>query len=321
MENLNFSPPLTKGEIFIVDGGFSTQLSNYVPGVDDDPLWTARSVVTNPEAVQQTHLDFIKAGARVILTNSYQISNQGFQKYLDLDAKSTTDAIHSSVKMAKCAVKKSGKLESEILVGGSVGPFGACQHDGSEYTGAYMEHMSREELVSWHLPRVCALIEGGVDFIAAETMPSWREALSVLDCVSSAGGFTPIWLSFTLKDENLLPTGEPLQDAIKHVRRHELFSKGRVFAVGINCCHPSLVSGAIDNIRRITKTLPVIVYPNSGETWNGSSRKWEGVGEDWDLYIEVWLKKGVVAIGGCCRTRSDTINKIRLSVAKAILNT
>lgn len=153
MENLNFSFPLKRSEILIVDGGFSTQLSDYVPGVDDDPLWTARSVVTNPEAVQQTHSDFLEAGARVILTNSYQISCQGFNKYLDLDVKSTTDAIQSSVKLAKCAVNKSGKQGNGILIGGSVGPFGACQHDGSEYTGAYMDHMSREELVSWHLPR------------------------------------------------------------------------------------------------------------------------------------------------------------------------
>jgi len=30
------------------------------------------------------------------------------------------------------------------MVAGSVGPYGACQHDGSEYTGNYVDHMTVE---------------------------------------------------------------------------------------------------------------------------------------------------------------------------------
>ena len=34
--------PLDQDRFYVLDGGFSTQLSKYVSGVDQDPLWTAR---------------------------------------------------------------------------------------------------------------------------------------------------------------------------------------------------------------------------------------------------------------------------------------
>ena len=34
--------------------------------------------------------------------------------------------------------------DREILIAGSVGPYGACLHDGSEYTGDYVDHMTKE---------------------------------------------------------------------------------------------------------------------------------------------------------------------------------
>ena len=58
------------------------------------------------------------------------------------------------------------------LIAGSVGPYGACQHDGSEYHGNYVDHMSSEELVKWHRPRVARLLEAGADILACETLPA-----------------------------------------------------------------------------------------------------------------------------------------------------
>ncbi|KAK3708380.1 hypothetical protein QZH41_016639, partial [Actinostola sp. cb2023] len=58
------------------------------------------------------------------------------------------------------------------IVAGSVGPFGACLYDGSEYTGRYIDHMSVEELKTWHRPRMAALVDAGVDLLALETIPA-----------------------------------------------------------------------------------------------------------------------------------------------------
>lgn len=67
-----------------------------------------------------------------------------------------------------------------MLVAGSVGPYGACQHDGSEYTGAHLSDMTEEQLMEWHRPRLQQLIAAGVHLIAVETLPALKEARAVL---------------------------------------------------------------------------------------------------------------------------------------------
>ena len=65
------------------------------------------------------------------------------------------------------------------LIAGSVGSYGACLHDSSEYTGKYVDYVSKEEMRSWHLPRIKALLETGVDILACETIPAqviWVQA-------------------------------------------------------------------------------------------------------------------------------------------------
>ena len=157
--------PLSPGRYYVLDGGFSTQLSRYVEGVDQDPLWTARSLVENKEAVVRVHRDFLSAGADIILTSSYQASKELLKAELGLTRAETHRHIVSSAELAWQAVHETGGVPGHNLVGGSVGPYGACLHDGSEYTGSYLKGenaVRREELMEWHRDRVEALQEGGV---------------------------------------------------------------------------------------------------------------------------------------------------------------
>ena len=59
--NPNVKPPLKPGQLYLVDGGFSTQLSKYLGSetVDGDPLWTARSLIDSPDTVCRVHRDFL----------------------------------------------------------------------------------------------------------------------------------------------------------------------------------------------------------------------------------------------------------------------
>lgn len=47
----------------------------------------------------------------------------------------------------------------------------------------------------------------------------------------------------------------------------------RVGAVGVNCTAPRLVHGLILSIRKVT-SKPVVVYPNSGETYVAETKEW-----------------------------------------------
>lgn len=55
---------------------------------------------------------------------------------------------------------------------GSIGPYGAHLHDGSEYTGNYIDVVTKEEIKKWHRVRLNAVTEAGVDALAIETIPS-----------------------------------------------------------------------------------------------------------------------------------------------------
>jgi homocysteine S-methyltransferase len=87
-------------DVVVVDGGFSTQLSKHVGPVDGDPLWSARFNYTNPEAIVRTHMDFLEAGADLILTNTYQASVEGFSEHLSLTHDESVELIKTTVKLA-----------------------------------------------------------------------------------------------------------------------------------------------------------------------------------------------------------------------------
>lgn len=115
-------------------------------------------------------------------------------QHLEVDQGQALSLISESVSIAKrararfLADKTSG--EGVPLVAGSVGPYGACLHDRSEYTGDYMDHMTREELKAWHRPRVAALLGAGVDLLAVETIPAKVSAVVWLPDVLIKGAIS-----------------------------------------------------------------------------------------------------------------------------------
>ena len=147
--NTLLSFKLASRKVIVIDGGFSTQLTEHVGAkLDKDPLWTSRFNATNPAAVLETHLDYLKAGADCILTNTYQASIEGYMDFLDLNEDESLKLIRASVELARRARTRylAEKLENKShkipWVVGSIGPYGAHLHDGSEYTGAYADHAS-----------------------------------------------------------------------------------------------------------------------------------------------------------------------------------
>ena len=318
---VRWTRPFVEDQYYVLDGGLSTQLSKYVQGVDEDPLWTARSLVKDEASLVKAHRDFLSKGARIILTNSYQISTDSFKLHLGSNERETYSHIVNSARLAWKAVKEEGCIPGHVLVGGSVGPYGACQHDGSEYTGAYLMGdcaLSHEELVDWHKNRIEALEEGGVSFIAIETMPASREALAAMDCVIQ-NGMLSAWVSFTLKDGCSLAGGETVEDAVKAVMKHELTKQGKLLAVGFNCSAPKFITEALTSARKVAGKVPFVVYPNSGESWSGTERGWSGEGQDWLQMVSKWVKLGAIVVGGCCRVGAETLPKIEQHIIQGII--
>ena len=64
---------IADGELVIIDGGTGTQLQ--AEGVPmDDVAWSARANLEHPDVVQRVHEEYIRAGAEVIIANTYAAS-------------------------------------------------------------------------------------------------------------------------------------------------------------------------------------------------------------------------------------------------------
>ncbi|KAG6460761.1 hypothetical protein O3G_MSEX012191 [Manduca sexta] len=307
--------------VAVLDGGLSSQLSVHVgTTADGDPLWSAKFLQTHPEAVVNTHLDFMRAGSDIVETNTYQASVGGFVKHLGLTPERGFELIKTAVGLAKKARDKyleecieNGSKIRTPLIAGSVGPFGAHLNDGSEYSGNYADKTPEEIMREWHTPRIKALVEAGVDIIALETIPCEKEAQVLVEMLKQYPDMKA-WLSFSCKDGTSLANGENFQQVAKQCWDS---NPKQLLGIGVNCCSPLIVAELFNGINddRKESPIPLITYPNSGEKYNpelGWVHKDQCV--PMDRFVELWLDMGVRYIGGCCRTYASDIAKIRTQV-------
>ena len=194
------------------------------------------------------------------------------------------------------------------IVAASVGPYGAAQHDGSEYTGAYS--VSDQALGEFHASRLRLLDESGADVLAVETIPNFREAQILCDLLDDVS--TPAWIAFACRDENEMSDGSQVWAAAALFAEHSA-----VRAVGINCTPPQFILPLIAEVHSAAPDKAIVVYPNSGETFHSASNSWSGTACDLDRDFNVsdWAAAGAKLIGGCCRTGPADIRAIRNRLA------
>ncbi|MCP3028450.1 homocysteine S-methyltransferase [Halobacillus sp. A5] len=297
---------LDRHSVLILDGALATELEAY--GCDlDDPLWSARVLLEQPELITRVHYAYFKAGADCAITASYQATVEGFAQR-GIQEKEAIELIKKTVELARQArddfwQEEAGVNRPKPIVAASVGPYGAYLADGSEYVGNY--GVSDKELLEFHLPRVSALVEAGADVLAFETLPFFQEA-KVLASLLEKFADTYAWLSFTLKDGESISDGTPLRECAKIFNAHP-----QIAAAGVNCAPIDEAANAMRVLRRYTDK-PLIMYPNSGETYDADTNSWHGQ-EDcvrFDRQSEIWYEAGARLVGGCCRTTPDHIKAI-----------
>jgi len=250
----------------ILDGGLSNVLEDLGCDLNND-LWVANLLNTNPEAIIKTHLAYLEAGAQIISTSSYQATIPGFMK-LGFTAFKSEALILKSVELANIALQrfsKKNKSQFKPLIAASIGPYGAYLADGSEYRGNY--NISDEALTSFHEKRIKLLDKSNCDLLAFETIPSFQEIKVLSEILYTTK--TPAWISFSCKDENHINDGTSIKESAAFLKDHP-----NVFAIGANCTAPKYISSLITALKSATGNKKIIVYPNSGESYNAKSKTW-----------------------------------------------
>jgi homocysteine S-methyltransferase len=277
--------------VLITDGGLATELEARGHDLSDD-LWSARLLVDAPEEIVAVHCAFFRAGASIATTASYQASFDGFAER----GISRNDAVRLLRRSVELAMDARDQVGGQRWVAASVGPYGAALANGEEYVGRY--GLSVAQLADWHRPRLEILADARADVLALETVPDIDEAEALVGLVHELG--VPSWLSYTIAGATTR-AGQPLADAFAVAA-----GVPEIVAVGVNCCAPADVENAVRVAREVTGK-PVIVYPNSGEQWDGERRTWTGKGQWSADLVPRWVAAGARIIGGCCRVRPDDI--------------
>lgn len=296
--------------LHVLDGAMATELERRGYNISG-PLWSAHVLDTCPEAIRRVHLDSMRAGADCISTASYQVSAMGYAQ-LGRAREDAAWALRRSVELAESA-REQYRRESDrpVLIAASLGPYGAALHNGAEFHGRY--EIRFEELTGFHAERLAIVAQTSADLVALETIPSLEEARSMLVALEQFPEL-PAWLSFTCRDGEHVAHGEKLAACAAL-----LDGSQQVVAVGINCTPPRLVASLIDAAESATRK-PIFVYPNSGESWDAASRRWQGTSDvaEYGRLAATWFEAGAQAVGGCCRTTPAHIRAVREARGQAI---
>jgi homocysteine S-methyltransferase len=295
----------------ILDGGLATELETRGHELSDR-LWSARLLLTDPDAIEDVHLAYFRAGAQVATTASYQATVPGFVA-AGLAGAAALDAIGRSVALARSARERyaaeSGVDPATLLVAGSVGPYGAMLADGSEYRGDY--DPGDAALWELHAPRMDALLEAGADLLAMETIPTVREARVLVDLLDERGATG--WLSYQCRDGDHTAAGEPITDGVAIAAA----SPG-VIAVGVNCTAPRHVPTLLASAAGVATDLPRIAYPNAADRWDATARAWvaDDAGGRFDAgVVASWARDTATWVGGCCGTGPADIEHLVAALA------
>ena len=299
-----FQKPARFRSTVILDGAMGTELTRR--GVDTTlPLWSARALMEAPQVVEQIHLDYIAAGSQVITANTFRTNPRTMQRagFTD-EGRALT---HEAVRLAKAAAAKSSNGSGPVKVAGSMAPVEDC----------YSPWLVPDDdaLAAEHGILARHLAEAGCDLILVETMNTIREAVAAAHAAQQTG--LPVWVSFTLNDQNTLLSGENLADAVQAVMPFE------PAALLVNCIPVAQISSALkvlhDGLNQSGAQIETGTYGNVGHVD-------DEVG--WTLthavsptaYAEAaleWRALGATIIGGCCGTMPAHIGAVAAKFAEA----
>ena len=283
--------------MIVMDGSMGSELlarrSDLVTG-----LWSAQYLIDAPELVKEIHLDYINAGADLIITNTYSTIPSYLSKQKAEDK--MPELIHLAGKLAKEAVEGSKK---KVKVAGSLPPL-------EESYRPYLV-IDKEEAVPIYETLIKELTPY-VDIFICETMSSIKEMQHVIQALHNLDNEKPVWISWSLKEDkrNQLRSGESIKDAFN------ASATIKPEAYLFNCTDPFAITEGLKELKELTQN-PIGGYPNVFNVPDGWTLDNDVQVSVRDLSVEKflefakeWQNLGASIIGGCCGMGPEFIKAI-----------
>ena len=186
----------------ILDSALGTELENrgeYLPSFKTS-IWSAYSLIHNPEIIKQIHIDNIEAGADVITTSNYQATPELLKR--EPSAPSYDYLAKRALELCQEAVIQTN---AEIKIAGCFPPI---------HVTFRPDLTSKEKTLRKFYKTLGSIYQNNVDVILCETMSSIYEGTIAANTAKDYS--KEVWLSWTTRGNKLnrLPSTELLHDAI-----------------------------------------------------------------------------------------------------------
>ena len=290
---------LAEGELVIIDGGMGSQLQ--AEGVPmDEVAWSARANLERPDVVQRVHEAYIRAGAEVIIANTFAASRAALEPagLGSRVAEANRNAVRAALRAREAAAAR------PVAVAGSMSSFCPIAMEPVPPDAPPARPASEDPRfpgLADFREQAALLAEAGADLIALEMIDGQGYGRAALRAAAETG--LPIWLGISpaRRDDGTLGTlpelgdGDSLEDLLRALVDPALA------AVTVMHADPGVTLDAIDIIRG-HYAGPIGAYAETGG-WQAPNWIFDGLTPDEYLQHAIaWADRGAQLIGGCCGT-------------------
>ena len=268
-------------------------------------------VLTQPQAIEDIHYAYAKAGADLVATNTFNSTSISQADY-GMEAL-VPELNREAARLCRAACDRATAEDGRRrFVVGSLGPTNRTASISPDVNNPGFRAVSFDQLHDAYAEATRALIEGGADLIIIETIfdtLNAKAAYAGVETVFSELGVTlPVMVSGTITDLSGRTLSGQTPSAFWHSMEHV-----QPFSIGLNCALGAREMRAhLAELSRVADTL-ICAYPNAGlpnefGLYDESPEYMAGL-------VKEFAESGLVNIlGGCCGTTPDHIAAISAAI-------
>ena len=271
--------------------------------------------ITRPEIIRDIHLEYLRAGADIIETNTF---NAQAVSLADYGMESLAyELAHAGASVAREAADLFMKEypDRTVFAAGALGPTTKTASVATDNHNPAARDITYEKLVEAYYEQAKGLIEGGVDILIVETIFDTLNAKAAFYAIEKLFEDMQITLplmasvTFIQPGSNRGMTGQTVEafwNSISHVP---------LLSVGMNCAlGPKEMRPLIEELAGLAP-IAVSVYPNAGLPDPLLPTGFPETPETFAPKIKEWADEGWLnLVGGCCGTTPDHIKSLREAI-------
>src|SRR6185437_4910221 len=269
-------------------------------------------ILTQPKAIEDIHVQYLRAGADIVATNTFSSTSIAQADYDMSDLAYELNL--EGAKLARAAADRVTREDRKPrFVAGALGPTNRTASISPDVANPGYRAVTFDDLRQAYGDQARGLLDGGVDLLLVETIFDTLNAKAALYAISEIleerGIDVPVMVSGTITDKSGRLLSGQLPEAFWNSVRH-----ARPITIGFNCALGAEdLRAHIADIGRVADTL-VCAYPNAGLP--NEFGQYDESPEYMARLIGGFARDGLVNIvGGCCGTTPDHIAAIAAAVA------